>query len=63
MSKLIWHHNNRTGGTTMESLWHPDIDIFHCDKNAFKKGEEYNYKRIQEADIVHLHSNGVCPPI
>lgn len=59
--KLIWHHNNRTGGTTMESLWHPDIDIFHCDKNAYKKGEEYNYKRIQEADIVHLHSNGICP--
>lgn len=59
--KLIWHHNNRTGGTTMESLWHPEVDIFHCDKNAYKKGEDYNYKRISEADIVHLHSNGICP--
>ncbi len=61
MKKLIWHHNNRTGGTTMENMWSPDVDIFHCDKNAFRKGLDYNYRRINEADIVHLHSNGICP--
>lgn len=61
MRKLIWHHNNRTGGTTMENMWRSDIDIFHCDKNAFRKGPDFNYRRIREADIVHLHSNGICP--
>lgn len=45
----------------MENLWSPDIDIFHCDKNAYKKGRDFNLKRIREADIVHLHSNGICP--
>ena len=45
----------------MESIWRPDIDIFHCDKNEYRKGNDYNLKRIREADIVHLHSNGVCP--
>ena len=61
MKKLIWHHNNRTGGTTIENLWRDDIDIFHCDKNAYRQGAQYNYQRINEADIVHLHSNGICP--
>ena len=61
MKKLIWHHNNRTGGTTIENIWRGDLDIFHCDKNAFEKGENYNYERIKESDIVHLHSNGICP--
>ena len=45
----------------MENLWRSDIDIFHCDKNEYRKGTDYNLKRIREAEIVHLHSNGICP--